>query len=181
MKRKQREYHGLTRRPDTKKCYEAWIDIRRKCYDKDAREYCRYGAKGRSLSDEWLENPTSFVEYVISLPNFDMSLTLDRVDNTKGYERGNLRWATHKEQARNRGITNRNTSGFQGVRFRLVDGSTYATASWFCIYDGKANSKTFAVSKFGLLPAFKLACEYRIKMIEQLNSLGAGYSENHGK
>lgn len=173
--------HGLTTKPETEKCYNAWLDIKRKCYDPEAREYCRYGAKGRKLSNEWLEDPVEFVNYVLSLPNFEMSKSLDRVDNSKGYEKGNLRWATSKEQARNRGLTNRNTSGVQGVRFREVTGGTYATATWFCIYDGKAKSKTFAVSKFGLLPAFKLACEYRLKMIEELNTQGAGYSEKHGK
>lgn len=173
--------HGLTTRSDTRKCYEAWLDIKRKCYDDTAREYSRYGANGRTISEEWINNPTSFVEYVIGLPNFEMSRSLDRIENKDGYTRGNLRWATAKEQARNRGMSVRNTSGVQGVAFRKVGKATFATAVWFDLEDGKSRSKTFAVSKFGLLPAFKLAYEYRHKMLEELNKQGAGYSQNHGK
>jgi len=173
--------HGLTTKPDTRKCYEAWLDIKRKCYDESAREFSRYGANGRSISEEWSNDPISFVDYVISLPNFEMSRSLDRIENKDGYTRGNLRWATAKEQARNRGMSVRNTSGVQGVAFRKVGNSTFATAVWFDLDDGKARSKTFAVSKFGLLPAFKLAYEYRHKMLGELNKLGAGYAQNHGK
>lgn len=173
--------HGLTRQKDTRKCYEAWLDIKRKCYNPSSKEFCRYGAKGRKLEACWLNDPVAFVNYVLSLPNFSQEMTLDRVDNTQGYEEGNLRWTSSKQQARNRSMYKINTSGFQGVKFRKVRKATFATAIWHDLVTGKAKSKTFAVNRYGLLPAFAMACSYREKMIAELNKQGAGYTPWHGK
>ena len=176
---KRHTTHGLTKGADTTKVYNAWLDIKRKCYDSQSREYCRYGAKGRGLQDIWIDDPSAFSAYVLSLPSFSSEMTLDRIDNEKGYEAGNLRWATPQQQARNRCKYRINTSGYNGVVWRSTPrGATFATAFWFV--EGKAKSKTFAVNKFGLLPAFALACSYREKMITQLNTQGAGYSDKHG-
>lgn len=175
-----RTTHGLTKKKDTKKAYEAWIDIKRKCYDPNSTEFCRYGAKGRYLQDSWLEDPVGFVNYVLSLPNFELSKSIDRVDNTKSYVHGNLRWATPKMQARNKGKSLRNTSGVEGVMIRIVDGSTFTTAFWRDLVTTKSKSKNFSVKKHGLLPAFSLAVNFRRNKIKELNAQGAGYSETHG-
>lgn len=77
-------------------------------------------------------------------------------------------------------IKSNNTSGFVGISFSSdKKGNTVVTASFS--FAGKSRNKKFSVKKYGLLPAFKMACEYRIKMIEELNQQGAGYTENHGK
>jgi len=56
---------------------------------------------------------------------------------------------------------------------------TYVTASW---YDEEGSKcKHFAVSRYGLLESFALACAYREQKIKELNDLGYGYTENHGK
>lgn len=172
--------HGATKTPEGKKAYSAWTDIKRKCYDENAREYVRYGAKGRKMFAEWLEHPALFCDYILALPNFSFEMTLDRVDNEVGYFPGNLRWATHKQQAHNRCLASVNTSGKNCVAFRVVTGNTYATCQWKGL-DGKHGSKTFSVKKFGLLPAFAMACKVRDEVIAELNAQGAGYTENHGK
>lgn len=46
--------------------------------------------------------------------------TIDRIDNARGYEPGNIRWATRKEQARN---TRRN-------RRITFDGKSLTVAEW---------------------------------------------------
>lgn len=172
--------HRLTTSPDTKKIYEAWIDIKRKCYDSSSAEYLRYGLKGRKLSEEWLESPTDFVDYMLSLPNFDLSKSIDRIDNTKGYERGNLQWANHKQQARNRSKYSVNSSGVTGVRFIIIGKVTYVRAEWSDLETGKTKCKNFSTFRYGLFPAFQKACDYRNLMIQNLNKQGAGYSSSHG-
>jgi hypothetical protein len=69
--------------------------LRRGHPDHDKRQY--YADKGISVCERWLD-----------LNNFiaDMGLrpegkTIDRIDNAKGYEPGNCRWATNKEQMQN--------------------------------------------------------------------------------
>lgn len=49
-----------------------------------------------------MTNQLDFVRYLVALPGFSLSKTIDRIDNTKGYEPGNLRWATLREQSFNR-------------------------------------------------------------------------------
>ncbi|HCI1171276.1 TPA: AP2 domain-containing protein [Enterococcus faecium] len=172
--------HGLTSNKLDKKCYTAWKDIKTRCYNFKNRFYFQYGARGILLDDKWMDSPVEFVAYVQALPNFGPSMSIDRVDNNKGYVEGNLRWATKAEQVRNRGKNANNTTGKCGVTWYYnLTGGTRAIAWWED--NGVTKSKSFPCKKFGLLPAFKMACEYRANMINELNTQGAGYSESHGK
>lgn len=63
-------------------------------------EYVWYGARGICLADEFKDFKV-FNAYVRGLPDFDLSLSIDRIDNNKGYEPGNLRFASAKQQNRN--------------------------------------------------------------------------------
>jgi arabinogalactan endo-1,4-beta-galactosidase len=59
-------------------------------------------------------------------------------------------------------------------------GNFYWKACWIDV-NGKSRGKSFSISKCGEEEAFRLACDYRNQMIEQLNAEGAGYTERHGK
>ena len=96
-------------------------------------------------------------------------------DNSKG----NLRIVDTKGNAQNRKKQHNNSTGKTGASFTTNGkGRTYATTSWR--EDGKARCRTFSVLKYGLLPAFSMAVNYRKVMIETLNIRGAGYTERHG-
>jgi len=171
--------HGLTTTPERKKMYNVWCDIKRKCYVGKSRAET-YIQKGIKMQDSWLNDAVAFVSYIENLQGFCMSKSLDRINTHGNYEEGNLRWATAKQQAHNRSMQNNNTSGTTGVKFRTVNGNTYATAVVRDL-DGEQYSKTFSVKKLGLLPAFRLAVLYREQEIMKLNLAGAGYSDEHGK
>lgn len=162
--------------------YDLWNDIKTRCNCEKVgtNNYNNYKAKGITL-DPAFEDFSVF-ERELGQPPF-IGATIDRIDNNKNYEPGNLRWATIKQQSRNRSKTKANTSGQTGVGFDHSgnpEHSTYVYANWRKL-DGSTGKKKFSVNKLGLLPAFKVAVEYRRKMIEELNAQGAGYTENHGK
>lgn len=92
--------------------YELWWDRKSACYNPDSQKYQWYGARGIDIYPEWLEDVQVFKDWIIANigPRPD-GLTLDRIDNDKGYEPGNLRWASMQDQALNRrqGIQPTNT------------------------------------------------------------------------
>lgn len=88
--------HGLTGTI----VYKTWLGVRRRCRDKNSASYATYGAQGIDICDEWHDSIEAFFRDVGHPPSD--AHTLDRIDNFKGYEPGNVRWATTTEQARNR-------------------------------------------------------------------------------
>lgn len=160
----------------------ALYDAKRRCYDDTMPNYKSYGAVGITVQDSWADDVVAFYDYVSHLPNFRKDSTLDRIDNDLGYKEGNLRWVSPLLQGRNKGQLGVNSSGVTGISFAINQcGHTSVRARWQILEGSKSRAKSFSVSRFGLLPAFKMACEYRDKMIEELNSQGAGYSDKHGK
>lgn len=164
------------------KVHRAWVRLKDRCLNPSNSDYYNYGAKGITVSPEFMSFD-KFYDEIGDPPSHRHSV--DRIDHTKGYEPGNVRWADDDQQARNKGKTTSNTSGVTGVQFYhsgKPNHTTYVVSTWYSLGEnGKPENKKFSVRKLGLLPAFKLACEYRLKMIEELNAQGAGYTSNHGK
>ena len=95
----------MTKRLKTKhRLYGCWIDMKQRCRNKNYKDYKYYGARGIDVCDEWYDDFWSYAEYMESLPGYgEPGLSVDRIDNNKGYFSGNIRWATKSQQMFNRG------------------------------------------------------------------------------
>lgn len=82
--------------------YFALKGATQRCHCPTHFNYHLYGARGLAVAPEWRGRGAfdRFLEHIGPKPSPD--LTLDRIDNDKGYQPGNVRWATMAEQARNR-------------------------------------------------------------------------------
>jgi hypothetical protein len=76
--------------------------MKARCGNPKDKAYYNYGGRGIRVCDAWLHDFSAFIGHIGSRP--DPQHTLDRVDNSKGYEPGNVVWATRKEQQRNRRV-----------------------------------------------------------------------------
>ena len=88
--------HGMAESPE----YQAWHAMKQRCLCQNDPAYPRYGARGINICPTWQESFEKFYEDIGQRPSSKHSL--DRIDNSRGYWPENVRWATAKEQCRNR-------------------------------------------------------------------------------
>lgn len=91
--------HGMTGTPE----FKAWKAIKSRCGNPNHKHYRHYGGRGIRLWDGWEHDFPAFFAHVGTRPS--PRHTIDRIDNAKGYEPDNVRWALPMEQSANRRST----------------------------------------------------------------------------
>jgi hypothetical protein len=120
--------HGHCKRGGKRsRAYRLWTGVINRCENENCDEYPRYGGRGIGMCDEWRSSFATFNAHILTLGPCPPGMSLDRKDNDRGYEPGNVRWATRKEQAQNRGGQRRNRLvTVQGKAMCLADAAKAA-------------------------------------------------------
>lgn len=90
---KRSRIHAMS---DTKIHY-VWRGMKQRCTNPKHRGYPDYGGRGVTVCDEWLHNFQAFYNWAI-VNGYKDGLSIDRIDNDKGYSPDNCRWVPRKVQ-----------------------------------------------------------------------------------
>lgn len=77
------------------------VGAKSRCNNPNELAYKNYGGRGIKFLFATLDEFAAWVLYNLG-PRPGTEYSLDRIDNNRHYEPGNLRWATRTEQARNK-------------------------------------------------------------------------------
>jgi hypothetical protein len=83
-----------------KREYDAWMLMKSRCSNPKNPKYIAYGARGITVSTEWINDFDLFFRDMGVKPTSKHSL--ERIDVNKGYTKGNCKWGTAEEQANNK-------------------------------------------------------------------------------
>lgn len=111
---KRERTHGKSRTD----VFRIWQGIKQRCLDTNFRDYPKYGGRGITVYGPWVGDFESFEKYIGPRPS--PSHSVDRIDNNRGYEPGNVRWATDSEQQNNTSVN----------VVLTVNGATKTLANW---------------------------------------------------
>lgn len=83
--------------------YNSWYAMKVRCLDFMNLAFKRYGGRGITICDRWVESFDNFIDDMGRRPE---GTTLDRIDGNGNYEPSNCRWATYKQQTLNTSTPN---------------------------------------------------------------------------
>ena len=81
--------------------YEVWASMRKRCLVPSCPDFPRYGGRGITICDEWLQDYGAFRSWAVSQGGYRKGLTLDRKDSNGNYEPSNCRFVTKADQQLN--------------------------------------------------------------------------------
>ncbi len=103
--------------------HHIWTGMRRRCNNSNDKSYPDYGGRGIKVCSEWDADYLSFKDWALK-NGYIKGLSIDRLDNSKGYSPDNCRWASDLMQANNKSNNN----------FITVNGVTHTASEWSAFY-----------------------------------------------
>ena len=107
--------HGKAGCPE----YKSWQHMKGRCLNPKNPKYRIYGGRGITICPEWRHDFAAFLAHIGRRPGAGYSV--ERIDNSLGYQPGNVKWATRIEQMRN--TRQNHVIEFKGQKMTLVEWS----------------------------------------------------------
>ena len=154
--------------------YRIWKAMKSRCYSPCLATHGTYQIKGIQVCERWRHNFDNFIEDMGYAPSDKHSI--DRTDNDGNYEPDNCRWATMKEQSKNRGSFNKvfiyngeakvlkDWARFFNIKYSTLHARIYRKNMPFedavklnnryqnFMYDGQLSSLKDIVGKYSVVP-----------------------------
>lgn len=108
--------HGLSGTAE----FVIWAGMRQRCNNPENTAYKRYGGRGIKVCRRW-DKFENFLSDMGKRPSPELSI--DRINNNKGYSKSNCRWGTDEEQRRNK--SNNRWIEADGKKMILADWAKY--------------------------------------------------------
>jgi hypothetical protein len=110
--RRANETHGMK----GTRTYGIWNQMKQRCSNANVPNFHLYGGRGISVCNRWHQ----FENFYADMGPCPPGRSLERINNDGNYEPGNCRWATKKEQGRNK----------RNNRHLEHDGRTLTISEW---------------------------------------------------
>lgn len=109
--------------------YDTFYSIKGRSGNSANKRYKDYGGRGVCIYEKWENDFAAFERYILeNLGERPKNKSLDRIDNDKGYEPGNLRWGTPQEQQSNK--RNNVWLEYEGRMFTGAELARHLGVSW---------------------------------------------------
>lgn len=97
--------------------HRIWRGMLDRCSNPRNSRYDKYGGRGITVCERWVNDFSAFLADMGEAPNRMMEI--DRIDNERGYEPRNCRWATRKQQNLNK--RNNRRLSFSGLTMTVTE------------------------------------------------------------
>ena len=127
--------HGKSR----ERLYNTWQHIISRCCYKQNKQYNDYGGRGITVCAEWIgeRGLENFINWAMQ-NGYAENLTIDRIDNNKGYSPDNCRWADKKTQNNNK----------RSNHLITYNGETHTMAEWAVIKNINYNTLKHRINTY---------------------------------
>lgn len=107
--------HGMSRSPE----YNNWVAMKSRCTNPNNQDYALYGGRGIQVCERWLHSFENFLADMGHRPR--PRSTVERIDLNGHYCPENCRWASQREQTRNK--SNNHRIEFRGESLTIAEWS----------------------------------------------------------
>ena len=130
--------HGLSKT----RIYGIWLGMKDRCSNPGSSSYQDYGGRGITIDPDWGRDFEIFLDWASS-SGYQDGLSIDRIDNNKGYFPGNCRWANASTQQNNK----------RNNHVITFNGETHTMKEWSDITGIKYQKLKDRLNKCGWEPA----------------------------